>query len=301
MASMHPSGKIFFWDRREARIREEQVFGEAYLRWLYETPVGRALGEGICRNPFFSRLFGAFQNTSFSADKIPAFIRKFEIPIQEYETVSRYRSFNEFFIRKFKPGARTFTEENNRLAAFAEGRYLGYGSLEKEAPVPIKGTLISPGLLLGSESAAVPFDGGPILISRLCPTDYHRFHFPDDGTVEEEFHLKGPFHSVNPVALGLKDDILVTNDRHVTLLSTKHFGHLAYVEVGALCVGRIVQTCSGREFKRGDEKGYFLFGGSTVVVLGQKGRWIPSSDILEQTRLGRETLVRLGEPVGLAI
>ena len=110
--------------------------------------------------------------------------------------------------------------------------------------------------------------------------------------------MPGRFHSVNPLALEFRGDIFATNERQVSLLETKNFGKLAYVEVGAVCVGLIVQTHPTEgSFKRGEEKGYFLFGASTVIVLGEKGKWKPSSDILEQTALGRETLVRLGSEV----
>ena len=114
------------------------------------------------------------------------------------------------------------------------------------------------------------------------------------GAFSRAIALTVLYHSVNPVALKSKSDVLATNERHITILDTKNFGKLAYVEVGAMCVGRIVLTHTEGEFLRGDEKGYFLFGGSTVVVLGQRGVWQPDAELLEQTSRKRETLVRLG-------
>jgi phosphatidylserine decarboxylase len=105
-------------------------------------------------------------------------------------------------------------------------------------------------------------------------------------------------HSVNPIALKQRSKIFITNERHVSILETKHFGKLAYIEVGALCVGKIVQTHKESEpFSKGDEKGYFLFGGSTVILIGQAGRWNLDEDLLLKTRQNQETLVRLGEPI----
>jgi phosphatidylserine decarboxylase len=132
--------------------------------------------------------------------------------------------------------------------------------------------------------------------------DYHRFHFPDDGEVLDEYRIAGRLHSVNPFALRARSDILATNDRHVSILDTSNFGRLAMVEVGAMNVGKIVQTHpTGAPFHRGDEKGYFCFGGSTILLFGEAGGWVPSTDLLEQTALERETLVRLGDEVARAV
>ena len=130
--------------------------------------------------------------------------------------------------------------------------------------------------------------------------DYHRYHFPDDGKIVDDYRVSGLYHSVNPLALKSKEDILITNERHVTILETKNFGKLAYIEVGAICVGKIIQSKpldKGREFARGEEKGYFLFGGSTVIVIGEKGKWKPSADILMNTKKGMETYLHLGMSV----
>jgi phosphatidylserine decarboxylase len=152
-------------------------------------------------------------------------------------------------------------------------------------------------MLLGRTDIARSFQGGSLLIARLCPLDYHRFHYPDDGRTWDSYRVHGALHSVNPLALKFRSDIFFTNERQISLLDTRNFGRIAYIEVGALCVGKIVQSHFQPEFKRGDEKGYFLFGASTVIVMGQAGAWKPAQDLLEQTAKKRETLVRLGEPL----
>lgn len=288
---------ISYWNRRTAQVEQEQVYGEGALRWMYETRPGRTLGEGVLSRPWVSALYGTLQSTRWSAGKIAPFVRQFGIPMEEYEE-TRYRSFNDFFIRRFKPGMRPFTTKPDEMAAFAEARYFAVERLDPAERVAVKGIALSAAELLGDAGLAAPFATGPAFIARLCPVDYHRFHFPDSGRIARIAHRKGPLHSVNPLALQYKPDILVTNERQISILDTDHFGRLAYVEVGATMVGKIVQTHpETAPFKRGGEKGYFLFGGSTVVVLGEPGAWTPDADLLEQSRQGRETLVRLGERI----
>jgi len=193
--------------------------------------------------------------------------------------------------------------QNTRLSRKKIDAFIKEFNIEmvsSEQTFPVKGEDLSSTTILDSEVWEGHFAGGPILIARLCPVDYHRFHFPDHGEVVDQYEVSGSYHSVNPIALAFKSNILSTNQRRVTILNTKNFGKLAYVEVGAMCVGRIVHTHSGRSFNRGDEKGYFLFGGSTVIVLGEKGKWRPYSDILEYSQKGIETFVRLGSSVAVA-
>jgi len=246
-------------------------------------------------------MVGWYKSQRFSARAIDPFIRQYHILVEEFEA-RRYGSFNEFFIRKFQPGVRPFCPEPYHMPAFAEARYFAYREVGATHLVPVKGAELLPEAILGGSENAAPFLGGPALVARLAPVDYHRFHFPDDGAILKHYPLAGALHAVNPLALAYKRDLFATNERKVSLLDTEHFGRLAYVEVGALCVGRIVHTHAheGR-FQRGAEKGYFLFGASTVIVFGEPGAWVPAPDLLEQTALGRETLVRLGETVALAV
>lgn len=293
--------KITVWNRRKQQIEVEQVYGDAPLRWVYESRLGQGLADRVLSRAFVSQLYGAYQSSVMSSRKIESFIRQFQIPMEEFEE-GPFRSFNDFFIRKFKAGFRPFAEKAEEFPAFAEARYFAFESVSQGQKFPVKGLSLDLSQLLGGEERARPFWGGPLLLARLCPTDYHRFHFPDQGQVLESYRLQGPLHSVNPVALRYRPEILETNERVVSILETQHFGKLAYIEVGALCVGKIVQThTQSPSFQRGDEKGYFLFGGSTVIVVGQPGRWKIDSDLLEQTQAQRETLVELGQRVALSI
>ncbi len=295
---------VLFYDRQSKSVQTEVIYGETLMRYLYETGPGAKLVDWFFSKHFVSRLYGHYQDSGLSRSKIKAFVRDFEIQMQEYEE-TRYSSFNDFFIRKFRPGARVFAGAG-AMPAFAEARYLAFDQIRAEQSFPVKGAYLTAEALLGGAEKARPFQDGPLLLARLCPTDYHRFHYPDEGTVEDHYRIGGALHSVNPLALAARGDILATNERQVTILNTQRFGKLAYIEVGALCVGKIVQThlTSGKPsstFRRGEEKGYFLFGASTVIVIGEAGRWRPDLDLLEQTQQKRETLVRLGEQVAQAV
>lgn len=287
---------IQVWDRALGRMVEEKVYGDKWVRWLYETPAGNAVADGILSRKLPSVLYGAWQASPLSRGKIVPFIRDYQIPMELFEA-GPFANFNEFFIRKFRPGARHFAEAPQRMPAFCEARYLAWDQIHPDQVFPVKGAYLSPEALLGDAREAKAFDGGSLMIARLCPVDYHRFHFPDDGRVLKSWRVAGRYQSVNPAALRYRNDIFATNERQVSILETQNFGKMAYIEVGALCVGRIVQSFRGTDFRRGQEKGYFLFGGSTVIVLGQAGAWKPDADLSSRTAQKIETLVRLGEPI----
>lgn len=292
-----PAAPIRYWDRDKQAVETEKVYGDAPMRWLYGTRAGQLLADRLLSGPIPSRLYGAYQSSRASARQIQAFIGAFGIDMGEYENRA-FSSFNDFFTRQFRPGARKFVMTPNRMPAFCEARYLAFDRVTPWLRFPVKGSELSAGAVLGDRAISRSFEGGPMLLARLCPTDYHRFHYPDAGTVIENHRIAGKLHSVNPMALRYKGGILATNERHVSVLKTENFGRLAYVEVGALCVGKIVQTHPERlTFNRGDEKGCFLFGASTVMLFGEKGAWVPDEDLLEQTAKRRETFVKLGTAV----
>jgi phosphatidylserine decarboxylase len=300
---MSTNAPILVWNRDSKALEEEKVYGDAWIRWIYENPVGRALTDHVLARPWLSKIYGRMQGTRRSALKIPQFVKDFEIPMQEYEgEINSFKNFNEFFIRKFKPGLRPFCSSNEGMPAFAEARYFGFEEIREDQVFPVKGGFLSAQALLGSREKAAPFVGGPLLLARLCPVDYHRYHYPDGGRTLDAYTLSGELHSVNPVALAQRGEIFIRNERRVSLLETRTFGRLAYIEVGALCVGKIVQAHDEtKPFDAGDEKGYFLFGGSTVIVLGEKGIWRPDPEILEQTAQRRETRIKLGSRVAVRL
>lgn len=294
------SNEILYVNRATGTVEKEVVYGEAAMRWLYCSKLGRWIEFFLSSNPIFSRLYGAVQSTILSKHKIEPFITKFNINMEEFmpqrgRTESDpYDTFNHFFIRNFRPDRRSFVRDARTMPAFCEGRYFGHSEVNEQVTIPVKGKYLSAASLLGDKWHKT-FANGPLLIARLCPVDYHRFHFPDGGQILDKHRIYGRYHSVNPMSIVAIPKVFSANERQVTILDTSNFGKLAYIEVGAICVGKIVQTYEGDKFNRGDEKGYFLFGGSTVVVIGEPRAWIPDQDIIENTSKGIETYIRLGD------
>ncbi len=294
---------IKLFNRYSGQMESEKVYGEGAVRWLYESAAGKIFGPLVVA-PITSKLYGWLQGTNWSAGKVNPFIKNFDIKIDDFilqqeNSETPYKSFNDFFIRPFKAGKRPFVQ-GERMGAFAEARYYGYEALGDDETIPVKGNFLSGPAVVNSPKWSETFAGGPCLLARLCPVDYHRYHYPDNGRVLDHYRIRGQLHSVNPLALQKKQDIFIQNERVVTILETENFGKLAYVEVGAVCVGKIVQSGSLENFNRGEEKGYFLFGGSTVIVFGEPGKWKPSADILKATKAGHEVYIHLGDEVAVS-
>jgi len=263
----------------------------------YESKPRRSIAQWISSSPTIDWLFAAYQNTRLSARKIEPFIRKHRIDMTEFEP-GPYQTYAEFFERKFRPGKRTFPKERGTMGAFAEARYFAWEKLDLEMQFPIKGHSLRPELLLEDRELAQRFDGGPVFLARLAPVDYHHLHYVDAGMTKRVNRLGRRLWTVNPNALRHQADIPFRNERSIQVLETENFGCVTLVEIGALSVGRIVQEHdTDKPFKRGDRKAVFRFGGSAVVMFGEKGRWIPVDDLLHTTREGMETFVRLGEPI----
>ena len=284
------------WDRQAGKLIEEFMDDHPST---YESRPRRSLNQWLESEPLYDWLLAAYQNTRRSARQIEPFIRNHKIEMCDFKPVI-YRSFAEFFDREFRPGARIFVAAPNEMAAFAEARYFGWNRLEADQQFPVKGDSLSAEQILGNENRAAPFVGGPVLLARLSPMDYHHVHYPDDGLTLDIARLGRSLWTVNWHALQNQPDILLRNERQIDILETENFGRLAFVEVGAMSVGRIVQV-HPREiaFQRGEEKSVFKFGGSAVVLFGEPGKWRPADDILEHTAQSIETLIRLGDTIGL--
>lgn len=289
--------QIQYYNRSTRQIEIEKVMAGKALEWLYTSAFGRCLLPLLTRR-IISRLSGWWQNQTASRKKIPQFVKDYNIVMENFlpEVSDKipYSNFNSFFIRRYKEGLRPFEKENHIMPAFCEARYFGVEQVTSDMRFPVKGQDLKASEILANGKWASVFEGGPLMIARLCPVDYHWFHFPDDGKVVDQYVIPGAFHSVSPLALKNQSDVFCVNERHVTILETVNFGKLAYIEVGALCVGRIVQSYQKQEFVRGEPKGHFLFGGSTVILLGEKGIWKPADDILYYSSLNTEVLLNLG-------
>lgn len=295
--------EIQYLERSSGKVLTEKVYGEAAVRWLYEGILGKGVRSVLVR-AWLSQLYGYLQDLPWSQNKVEPFIKKFQIPIEDYlpedgrSQRSPYSTFNQFFIRRFKKGKRPYPQEAFILGAPCEARYFVYNENLSDQTYPVKGQFLTAlELMGGNKKLAKDFKNGPIAIARLCPVDYHRFHFPDEGIVQDSFRVPGILDSVNPLALKHYPRVFVDNERHVTILKSKNFGKIALIEVGAICVGKIVQSYQEQQVLRGQEKGYFLFGGSSLVMLGEKGAFSFDGDLVKSTQEGREVLIKLGDGI----
>lgn len=292
---MDHSSDIVCWDRAQGRPVEEKVLDEGMIRWLYGTLSGRMATDLLFSRRSFSKLYAWWMcQGARSRKRIAPFVKAFAVDLEEFEARD-YASFNEFFARGLRPGVRPFEPEAEVLPAFAEGACLAWEAISAQDRFPVKGEWLRPEQLIADEPRSRPFRGGPAILLRLRPQDYHRFHYVDAGPILDHARIPGRLHTVNPLALSARGDILCRNERHVSIQETQHFGRVAYVEIGAMTVGRIVQRHTpGHVARRGDEKGYFLCGGSTLLLFGEPGRWRPDADLIARTQEQTETLVRLG-------
>ena len=286
-------------DRRTGAIVEERVPGQSLLGWLYDTSAGQLVFRVVLNRPLCSRLYGWWQQRPWTRRQIRRFVEHYRIDLDEIEhPLSHYFSFNDFFIRRLKPGARPCDPDPEHLCCPADGKVLVYPQLAAEDGLPVKGSQLAAHALLAAAVDPTPYRGGSALVVRLAPYDYHRFHFPADGQAGPTQWIDGTYHSVNPIALARVPDVFHRNRRSVCELTTPTFGRIAYVEVGAINVASIVQTHSPGPCERGQEKGFFQFGGSTVVLLFEPGAIAFDSDLVADSAAGLEVHVRTGAGVG---
>lgn len=297
-----PAEPIRYFDRHARVVKTEHIYGERWMRLAYENPIGRLLVWGLIRRAFFSQWYGHKMRKPESALRILPFIAKYNVDVDEFaKSPFDYKSFNEFFYRALKPGARPIAE-GDKVAVFpADGRHLAFQDVDTAPGFYVKGAKFTMAELFGDSALAEKFAGGAMLISRLCPVDYHRFHFPVAGTPGEPRVINGWLYSVSPIALRRRLSYLVENKRVVTLVESPQFGTVAVIEVGATNVGSIQQSfVPGRAVAKGEEKGLFAFGGSCVITVFQRGRIRFDADVLEQSVQHVETFAKMGERLGVA-
>jgi len=292
---------IKYYNRKQNKYEIEKVAGEKYLNWSYSSPRGKGLVELFLKKKLFSKLYGYYCDTKISARKIESFIKTLDIDMSIYDKAfDEYSSFNEFFIRSLNPETRLIDKNHDILISPCDGKISAYENINLDNLVQIKGFTYSLKELVEDDEVYNLYNGGTCLIFRLCPTDYHRFHFIDDGVCSTTTKIKGHYYSVNPVALKSVKKLFCQNKREWSIFHSDNFNDVIYMEVGATCVGTIIQSYDpGSKVKKGDEKGYFKFGGSTVILFFKKDAMKIHEDLINQTALGFETSVLMGEKIGL--
>lgn len=291
---------IQVYNRKTKSYETELVAGEKYIEWTYESPMGKSVTELIAKRKVFSKLYGKYCDTKLSSKKISSFVDQFNIDMSlSQKNIDDFTSFNDFFTRELTPNARPITSDSNILISPGDGRLSAYENINLDNIVQVKGLTYSLRELIQNDSVASKYEEGICLILRLCPTDYHRFHFVDSGIIGANHKIKGSYYSVNPIALKNIPKLFCENKREWSILKSDNFGDVLTIEVGATCVGSIIQTYSpNSKVNKGDEKGYFKFGGSTTILFFEKDTVKIDEDILNQTKLGFECAVKLGEHIG---
>lgn len=277
------------------------------IRWMHQYGASnRAVDSYMVRQIFQTLTLkqGRKFDDPSSVKNIPDFIKYHKLNVDEImEPISSFRTFNEFFYRKLKPEARKLASPDPRVCVSpADSRMNCFETIDMATQLWIKGANFSITSLLKDEGLAEYYVGGAVMVCRLAPQDYHRFHSPVDGEVSLYYHIPGTYFTVNPMAVRQRIDVYTENARTVVLIETKHFGKIALVAIGAMMVGSIVITATGgNPISRLDEIGYFAFGGSTIVVLFPPRTIQFDADLLANSREQLETLVQCGNSVGTAL
>jgi len=278
-------------DRKTKKVIEETVYGNDVLRFIYkQTPFSKFLCAIIAKCPLFSYLFGLWSKLSFSRSHIEPFVKKFGVNLEESER-EEFPTFNDFFIRTLKKNVRPIAKA--ALIAPADGRYFVYENIKAHQEIFVKGKGLAIAKLF---KGADRYFGGTLVMARLAPPDYHRFHSPVDCIPSPPKLVGGYLYSVNPIALRQNIDYITENKRTVIELKTELLGNVAFIAVGATNVGSMQFTYSPQKpLKKGDEIGYFAFGASMVLLLIEPNRVQLSQDLIENTQSKRETVCRMGE------
>lgn len=288
---------IKYIERTSGELKTENVPSAGMLKWLYSSATGKAAMHLLFKRKIVSAFGGWYMNTSFSARRIEDFVNEHQIDKKEFETeeLSKYKSFNDFFYRKLKPEARKI---DDHIVSPADGKILVFPTLNDVATFFVKGSEFTLQEFLNDKTLADKYKNGAMAIVRLAPPDYHRYHFPASGTASGSVKIEGHYFSVSPLALQKSLKIFCENKREYSTLSTEDYGDILIVDVGATMVGSIIQTYQANtKVNKGDEKGYFAFGGSTLVLLFEERKISFDDDLIENTKKGMETTVKVGEKI----
>lgn len=292
------SKKIEVVDRQTGTPFVETVFGDDAMKVFYGHKVGLSITSKFLTQRWLSNIYGAYNDAAASKHKIENFISRLNVDVAECEKeLSEYQSFNEFFARKLKPGARPLNKDAHGVIAPGDGRLLVFPKINDDTVSYLKWAPIKLfDLFDKNESFVERYRNGSCWVLRLCPADYHRFHFPVSGKVGMTKAIAGDLHSVSPYALEQNIPVYCMNKRTLCTLDSDEFGQVLLMEVGAMFVGSIVQTYrAGMHVSVGDEKGYFKFGGSTVIAFFEKDMIRFDDDIVRYSASGFETYVKMGE------
>lgn len=277
---------------------EPMAKASSSLNFLYKNSVGKVVRSCLTK-PWASSLAGWACDKRLSSYYIKPFINTYDINMKEAkDPITHFKTFNDFFVRKLKDGARTFDGNPATVISPADGTIMVIENITQTMQFPVKESQFDLATFLGDKKMAQEYEGGTLLLFRLAPWDYHRFHFPINCTPLPATHIKGIYESVHPIAYVTGVQPLTQNERHLTILKTDHLGDICMVSVGALFVGAIKETYTpNHKHHKGDEAGYFCFGGSTIVLLFKKNTITLNAEYVRNSKLGKETPLKMGTTI----
>ena len=289
---------IEFIDRQTGKKHKETPPAEGLLQFLYDNPFGKTAILPIAKRKFISAWYGRRMDKPESVNRIQDFVDQLRIDMSEsVKSIDEFTSFNDFFYRHLKPEARPIGEG---LVSPGDGKLLAFENIADLDSFFVKGSEFTLAQFLADTALAKQYQNHAMIILRLAPNDYHRYHFPYAGTPTAMTRIQGSYYSVSPYALANNFvRVFCENKREYCILKTANKGDVLLVPVGATMVGGIVDTYSvNKAVQKGDEMGYFKFGGSTVVILLDKTKFQIDQDLIDNTKNKMETFVRMGERIG---
>lgn len=298
MSNNSTQNNIKIYNRQTKSIEDEVIFQEKYMTFFHNNNLGKILTKRILTKKWVSSLYGLYCESPLSRPKIKSSIKHYNFNIDEIEKpISQFKNFNEFFTRKLKNTSRPVDTRKDVLVSPADSRLI-VSKIQSDSILGIKGFKYTIENLLKDNSISTPFNDGLCLIFRLAPIDYHRYIYIDNGYHQNIVNIGGKYNSVHPISLNLNPNIFPENKRSYCILNTENFKEILYMEVGAMFVGEICNHFpNGTSFEKGIEKGFFKFGGSTIIMLFRPNTITLDPDILENSNKGIETLVQCGSQI----
>lgn len=293
---------IIIFNRKTKKLEKEKIYGNKILLFLYKKSIfSNFLLYLISNFTFPSKIFAFFKKTNFSKKNIEEFIKTFEIDKEELtKKIEDFSSFRDFFIRKIKP--RKISNNPKEVIVPADGRYLVFTNINEIDGFYVKGEKFNLSSFLKDKKLSEKYNNGAMAIGRLAPSDYHRFHFPVDCFATKEKIINGYLYSVNPIAIKKNIKIFEENKRVLTILKSEIFKDILFIEIGATNVGTIIETFKAENFyKKGDEKGYFDLGGSSIVLIFEKDVIKFEEDLINNSKNKIETKTLMGDLLAKSI
>lgn len=293
-------GQLSYYDRRSGKLKQDPIYARGLADWLYNTSPGWFLTRFLLSRRCVSRFYGWLNKRRWSRRKIKSFARRLEINVKELSRpIDTFKNFNDFMTREIDLSKRPIVRDSNVCVAPSDGRVLAYPAIDADRSFLIKRATFSLRTFLRDDDLTRAYSGGSLFVSRLYLTDYHHFHFPDDGIAHPASSIPGKYFAVSPYSERRLLPLYAENHRMVTLFDSDHFGQIAIIEVGAFTIGSIQQRYPPEaRLRKGEHKGFFELGGSIVVLLFEKGTIRFDEDLCNNTLAGMETYVCVGESIG---